>query len=185
MTLSDYMCQENRVKEYSVDTSIQRLEDIEWDTQTLLRFWDTNGSHNLGQTTRFYNNQQKGDNLWTLLYRRTTKWNWKNVKRGISTWTLLWNWKKLWDMKVTIIPITIGALGAVTKGLVQGLKDLKITGRVETVQIQHCWDQPAYWEDPRDLRRLAISQIQVENYQLMLMWKLSKGNIIINSQRTE
>ena len=35
---------------------------------------------------------------------------------------------------VTIIPILIGALGTVTKGLVQGLKDLEITGRVETIQ---------------------------------------------------
>ena len=37
-------------------------------------------------------------------------------------------------MKVTIIPIEISALGTVTKGLVQGLEDLEITGRVETFQ---------------------------------------------------
>ena len=36
--------------------------------------------------------------------------------------------KKLWNMKVTVIPIVVGALGTVTKGLVQGLEDLKITG---------------------------------------------------------
>ena len=36
-------------------------------------------------------------------------------------------------MKVTIIPIVIGALGTVTKGLLQGLKDLEIRGRVETI----------------------------------------------------
>ena len=42
--------------------------------------------------------------------------------------------KKLWNMKVTIIPIVIDALGTVTKGLVQGLEDLEIMGRVETVQ---------------------------------------------------
>ena len=42
--------------------------------------------------------------------------------------------KNLWNMKVTIIPIIIGALGTVTKGLVQGQEDLEITGRVETVQ---------------------------------------------------
>ncbi len=38
--------------------------------------------------------------------------------------------KKLWNMKVAIIPIVIGALGTVTKGLVQGLEDLEIRGRV-------------------------------------------------------
>ena len=42
--------------------------------------------------------------------------------------------KKLWNMKVMIIPIVIGDLGTVTKGLVQGLEDLEIMGRVETVQ---------------------------------------------------
>ncbi len=41
--------------------------------------------------------------------------------------------KKLWNMKVTIIPIVIGALGTVTKGLLLGLKDLEIRGRVETI----------------------------------------------------
>ena len=37
-------------------------------------------------------------------------------------------------MKVTIIPIVIGPLGTVTKGLIQGLQDLEITGLVETIQ---------------------------------------------------
>ena len=42
--------------------------------------------------------------------------------------------KKLWNMKVTIIPIVIGALGTVTKGLLKGLEDLDVGGRVETIQ---------------------------------------------------
>ena len=42
--------------------------------------------------------------------------------------------KKLCNMKVTIIPIVIGALGTVNKGLVQGLEDLEIRGRVETIK---------------------------------------------------
>ena len=41
--------------------------------------------------------------------------------------------KKLWNMKVTIIPIVIGALGTVTEGLLKGLEDLDIRGRVETI----------------------------------------------------
>ena len=44
--------------------------------------------------------------------------------------------EKLLNMKVTIILIVIGALGTVTKGLVQGLEDLEITGRVQTIQIK-------------------------------------------------
>ena len=37
-------------------------------------------------------------------------------------------------MKVTIIPIVIGAFGTVTKGILKGLEDLKVGGRVETIQ---------------------------------------------------
>ncbi len=37
-------------------------------------------------------------------------------------------------MKVMIIPIVIGTLGTVTKGLVKGLEDLEIKRRVETIQ---------------------------------------------------
>ena len=42
--------------------------------------------------------------------------------------------KKLWNMKVMIIPIAIGALGTVTKRWVQGLEDLEIREQVETIQ---------------------------------------------------
>ena len=37
-------------------------------------------------------------------------------------------------MTVTIIPIVIGALGTVTKGLLKGLEDLEAGSRVETIQ---------------------------------------------------
>ena len=39
--------------------------------------------------------------------------------------------KKLWNMKVTIVPIVIGAFGPVTKGLLKGLEE--VGGRVETI----------------------------------------------------
>ena len=38
-------------------------------------------------------------------------------------------------MKVTIVPIVIGALGTITKGLLKGLEDLEIGGRVKTIQM--------------------------------------------------
>ena len=37
-------------------------------------------------------------------------------------------------MKVTIIPIVIGAFGTLTKGLLKGLEDLEVRGRVKTNQ---------------------------------------------------
>ena len=42
--------------------------------------------------------------------------------------------KKLRNMKMTIIPIVIGAFGIVNKGLLKGLEDLEVGGRVTTIQ---------------------------------------------------
>ena len=42
--------------------------------------------------------------------------------------------KKIWNIQVTIIPIVIGAFETVTKGLLKGLEDLEVGGRVETIQ---------------------------------------------------
>ena len=43
--------------------------------------------------------------------------------------------KKLWNMKVTIVPIVIGAFCTITKGLLKGLEDLEVGGQVETMQM--------------------------------------------------
>ena len=42
--------------------------------------------------------------------------------------------KKLWNMKVTVVPIVIGALGTITTGLLKDLEDLEVGGWVETIQ---------------------------------------------------
>ena len=42
--------------------------------------------------------------------------------------------KKLWNMKVMIVPIAVGAFGTISKGLLKGLEDLEVGGRVETIQ---------------------------------------------------
>ena len=38
-------------------------------------------------------------------------------------------------MKVTIVPIVIGAFGTIIKGLLKDLEDLEVGGRVETIQM--------------------------------------------------
>ena len=43
--------------------------------------------------------------------------------------------KTMEHMEVTIVPIVIGAFGTVTKGSLKGLEDLKVGGRVETIQM--------------------------------------------------
>ena len=42
--------------------------------------------------------------------------------------------KSLWNMKVMIVPIVIDALVTITKGLLKGLEDLEVGGRVGTIQ---------------------------------------------------
>ena len=42
--------------------------------------------------------------------------------------------KKLWNMNVLMVPIVIGAFGTVTEGLLKGLEELNVGGRVETIQ---------------------------------------------------
>ena len=46
---------------------------------------------------------------------------------------LTWELKKLWNMKVTVIPIVICNLGTETKGLVKELEDLEMRGRDEMI----------------------------------------------------
>ena len=38
-------------------------------------------------------------------------------------------------MKVTIVPIVIGAFGTITKGLLKGMEDLEGGRRVKTIQM--------------------------------------------------
>ena len=42
--------------------------------------------------------------------------------------------KRLWNMEVMVIPIIIGDLRTVTKGLIQVLGDFEISGRVDTIE---------------------------------------------------
>ena len=42
--------------------------------------------------------------------------------------------KKLWNMRVKVIPIVVGALGTIPKSLEKRLEDLEIRGRIETIQ---------------------------------------------------
>ena len=79
--------------------------------------------------------------------------------------------KKLWSMKVTIIPIVIGAFGMVTKGLLKGLEDLEVGSRVETIQTTNSIIENGQNTEKSlgDLRRLAVTQSPVKDHQLTLM----------------
>ena len=58
----------------------------------------------------------------------------KESEKKDKYFDLAWEFKKIWNMKVTIIPIVFGAFCTVTKGLLKGLDDLEVGGREETIQ---------------------------------------------------
>ena len=66
-------------------------------------------------------------------------------------------------MKVSITPIMIGAFGTVTEGLLEGLEDLKVGSRVETIQTT------ALFKTARILRR--ILETWGDLLSLKLQWK--------------
>ena len=82
--------------------------------------------------------------------------------------------KKLWNMKVTIVPIVIGTLGTVTKGLLKGLGDLEVSGRVETIQTT------ALLRTARILRR--VLETWGDLLSLKLQWKPSANTDVKNSR---
>ena len=69
----------------------------------------------------------------------------------------------LWNKKVTIVPIVIGALGTVTKGLLKSLEDLEVGGRVETIQTT------ALLRTARNMRR--VLETWGDLLSLKLQWK--------------
>ena len=67
-------------------------------------------------------------------------------------------------MKVTIVPIVIGAFGTVTKVLLKGLEDLEVGGWVETIQTT------ALLKTARILRR--VLETWGDLLSLKLQWKI-------------
>ena len=79
--------------------------------------------------------------------------------------------KKLQNMMATIIPIVNGAFGTVNKGLIikepGGLGSWWTSGDHPNDSIIENGQNTE--KSPGDLRRLAVTQTPVKNYQLMLM----------------
>ena len=154
------------------------MHNLESLLESSLRFWDKNLS-NLGLTTRPSDSQQKKRTCrivdfaipadhWVKLKESEKRDKYLDLAREL---------KKLWNLKVTVIPIVIGALGTITKGLVQGLEDLKIR-RMEAILITALLKSARILrrvlETWGDLGRLAVTQTSMKNHLLTLMWKILK-----------
>ena len=67
-------------------------------------------------------------------------------------------------MEVTVIPIVINTHGSIPEALVKGLEELEIRTQLETIQTT-----ADYWNESRRLGRFIVTQIPVEDHQLMLV----------------
>ena len=146
--------------------------------------WHTYGSPNLSQKNRPCNNQQQKKKrtckIVDFAVPADHRIKLKECEKKDKYLDLTWELKKLCNMRVTIVPIEIGSLGTVTKGLLKGLDDWG--------SWQSSGDHPNdsiiengqnIEESPGDLRRLAVTQTPMKNHQLTLMWKTLKEKVII------
>ena len=131
---------------------------LENDTHKLL--WDFNI-----QTRPYHNQQKKKKKICQIVdfavpadYRIKLK----ECEKRDKYLDLARELKKQRNMKVTIIPIVIGAFGTVTKGLLKGLEDLEVGGQVETIQTQHYRKRPEYWEESWRLEETCCQSISSE-----------------------
>ena len=91
----------------------------EWDALNPMEFCYTNGSPNLGQTTRPHNNQQQKKRTCKIVdfaAPADSRVKLKESEKKDEYLDLARELKKLWNMKVTFISIVIGALDTVTEG---------------------------------------------------------------------
>ena len=143
----------------------------EWKVQTPLVFWDANGSPNLGQITRPYNNQKKKKKkrkrkkriciIVDFAVPADHRVKLKESEKKDKYLDFAWESKKPWNMKV--IRIVIGALSTVNKWSVQGLEDLEIRERVENTHTT------ALLRSARILRR--VLETWGDLLSLRLQWK--------------
>ena len=102
--------------------------------------WHKNGSPNLGQKTRPYNNKQKqkkkrkSEKINDFAVPADHRIKLKECEKKYKYLDLARELKKLWNMKVALIPIVIGAFGTVTKVWFKGLEDLEVGGTVRILR---------------------------------------------------
>ena len=125
-----------------------------------------NNNNNNNKKKNKNNNQQKKKRIFKIVdfaVPADHRINLKESEKKDKYLDLARELKKLWNMKVTIVPIVIGALGTVTKGLLKGLDHLEVGGWVETIQTT------ALLRTARILRR--VLETWGDLLSLKLQWK--------------
>ena len=133
-----------------------------WHSYTSMGLWHTHGSPNLGQKTK-PTKKKRICKIVDFSVSADHKIKLKECEKKDKYLDLARELKKLWNMKVTIVRIVFGAFGTITKGLLKGLEDLEVGGRVETIQMT------ALLRTARILRK--VLEIWGDLLSLRLQWK--------------
>ena len=88
-------------------------------------------------------------------------------------------------MKVTIILIVIGAFRTVTKGLLKGLEDLEVGGRVDTIQTTALLKTSRILRSVLETWGYLLSLNLQWKHQLTLIWKTLMNNNNNNSWKRD
>ena len=94
------------------------------------------GSPNLGQNTRPNNNNKKKRfcKIVDFAVPADHRIKLKECEKKEKYLDFVRELKISWNLKVTIIPIVVGAFGTATKKLLKGVEDLEVGGLVGTIQ---------------------------------------------------
>ena len=97
--------------------------------------------------------------------------------------------KKLWNMRVKVIPIVVGALGAVPINLEKRLEDMEIRGRIETIHTTALEIGKSTQKSPGDLRRLVIQtllkyhKLTMEDLEIRGRIETTQTTVLLKSAR--
>ena len=136
-----------------------------------LGFWDPNGSPRRSQLV--WNNEKKRSYLEYSTVPAEYRQQVKEGEKFDQFLNFAIGLKKVWDMKVTVIPIIVGALGTVPKNLKRRLgRDLWNYGDCPDHSITTIsWVIP---KNPGGLRRLTFTQTHVNGSKLEPIGKTHK-----------
>ena len=159
-----------------------RISPGEWDTQNSQVFLDTNRSPNLGQIPEqviVHKKKKRTNRIADFVISADHMVDLKESKKNDKYLHLARKLKKKpqWNVKTTMIPIVVGVLGTVTKGLRKGVGNKRTSGgyiHCSIVEISQNTEK-----SPRNLRWIDLIQTPVEDHHLTLMGKTIKGIIII------
>ena len=83
--------------------------------------------------------------------------------------------KTQWNKKVMVLLVVIGILGTISKSLIE---ELETGGRAETIQQQHFWGRPEYWEESWRLDLFGF----FASWHTNLRWLFNAKAILLEEQ---